>query len=223
LGPAGAQVFRFSCQQKYFSERHEKLFASEKSLVTLATLAVIMSSSANHRRVEKQSILWHRFRSQRWSMWLSWCFHSPRKYLGILCGIIICRRTEYYSKNNLNRFALGMSSLFGINFHTLCPHLVVDDNFLNEDSFDFLLSAIRNFDASSVLPPEPATLHENVHKRVFMTYLRMSTHKESKVNILACYKVLKQAALFIVVEGSRFCHLFLRISRIVQQSCLQRS
>lgn len=42
----------------------------------------------------------------------------------------------------------------------------------------FLL--FRKFDASSVLPPELVVLHEDVHKRVFMTYLRMSTHKESK-------------------------------------------
>lgn len=43
------------------------------------------------------------------------------------------------------------------------------------------LSAARNFDALSVLPSEAASLHEGIHKRVFMTYLRMSTHKESKV------------------------------------------
>ena len=32
LGPAGPQVFRFSCQQKYFSEKREKLVASEKKI-----------------------------------------------------------------------------------------------------------------------------------------------------------------------------------------------
>ena len=45
-----------------------------------------------------------------------------------------------------------------------------------------VLLLVRNFDAS-VLSPELAFLHENVHKRVFMTYVRMSTHKESKVRI----------------------------------------
>lgn len=75
-------------------------------------------------------------------------------------------------KDNLKRFTLG------INFYTL---------------FDFFLPAIRNFDASSVLPPVSATLHENIHKRVFMTYLRMSTHKESKVNMQARCNVLKRA------------------------------
>lgn len=96
-------------------------------------------------------------------------------------------------KNNLKGFTLG------INFHTL---------------FDFFLPAIRNFDASSVLPPVSATLHENIHKRVFMTYLRMSTHKESKVNMQACCNVLKRAVSLIVRVGSRFCHIFLRIRQI---------
>ena len=97
-------------------------------------------------------------------------------------------------KNNLKGFTLG------INFHTL---------------FDFFLPAIRNFDASSVLPPTSATLHENIHKRVFMTYLRMSTHKESKVNMQACCNVLKRAVLLILVRvGSVFCHVFLKIRKI---------
>lgn len=48
----------------------------------------------------------------------------------------------------------------------------------------FLYTSVRNFDALSVLPPASAALHENIHKRVFMTYLRMSTHKESKVHII---------------------------------------
>jgi len=85
--------------------------------------------------------------------------------------------------------------------------LIRDDNFVNEDSFICFLSAIRNFDASSVLPPESASLHENVHKRVFMTYLRMSTHKESKVNMQAkkwaFYKVLKLADISISTCRSR--------------------
>jgi len=88
----------------------------------------------------------------------------------------------------------------------------MDDNLCNEDSYIFFLSAVRNFDASSVLPPESASLHENVHKRVFMTYLRMSTHKESKVNMQACYTGLKKAALLVGGVGSA-----------VQQRCLQRS
>jgi len=37
--------FRFSCQQKYFSEKHGKLVASEKNVVALATPAVATSSS----------------------------------------------------------------------------------------------------------------------------------------------------------------------------------
>ena len=52
----------------------------------------------------------------------------------------------------------------------------------------FLL--IRNFDALSVLSPELVVLHENVHKRVFMTYLRMSTHKESKVRLYILFNNL---------------------------------
>jgi len=97
-------------------------------------------------------------------------------------------------KNNLKGFTLG------INFHTLF--------------FYFFLPAIRNFDASSVLPPVSATLHENIHKRVFMTYLRMSTHKESKVNMQACCNVLKRAVSLIVRVGGTFCHVFLRIRKI---------
>ena len=41
----------------------------------------------------------------------------------------------------------------------------------------------RSHDATSVaqLPLKARELMRNVHKRVFMTYLRMATHKESNV------------------------------------------
>ena len=45
VGPPGPYIFRFSCQQKYFSEKHEKVVASEKESVTLATQVVVTSSS----------------------------------------------------------------------------------------------------------------------------------------------------------------------------------
>ena len=66
------------------------------------------------------------------------------------------------------------------------------------------LSAARNFDALSVLPSEAASLHEGIHKRVFMTYLRMSTHKESKVylNRILIIKYLDYVAT-LYIEGFR--------------------
>ena len=45
LVPAGSNIFRFSHQQKYFSEKCEKLVASEKNLVALPTSVVATSSS----------------------------------------------------------------------------------------------------------------------------------------------------------------------------------
>lgn len=57
---------------------------------------------------------------------------------------------------------------------------VIFDESLQQCLDSYLKCAPRNFDALSVLPSEAASLHEGIHKRVFMTYLRMSTHKESK-------------------------------------------
>lgn len=125
-------------------------------------------SFTNPRRFEKQSILWHRFCSCGWpkthvAFLMFFILHDNIQALCV--AALSVEELGAVLKNNLKGFALG------INFHTL---------------FNFFLPAIRNFDASSVLPPVSATLHENIHKRVFMTYLRMSTHKESKVNIYAC-------------------------------------
>jgi len=46
LGPAGSEVFRFSCRQSEKLEKLEKLVASEQNLVALVTPAVATSSSA---------------------------------------------------------------------------------------------------------------------------------------------------------------------------------
>ena len=65
------------------------------------------------------------------------------------------------------------------------------------------LSAARNFDALSVLPSEAASLHEGIHKRVFMTYLRMSTHKESKVYLNRILIINLDYVATLYIEGFR--------------------
>ena len=45
LGPAVPYIFRFSCQQKYFSEKHEKAVTSEEKLIALATPGLATSNS----------------------------------------------------------------------------------------------------------------------------------------------------------------------------------
>ena len=59
----------------------------------------------------------------------------------------------------------------------------------------------------SVLPPELVVLHENVHKRVFMTYLRMSTHKESKVRLLN-----KENSFILTQQTAVVCLYSIRLS-----------
>ncbi|KAJ7376768.1 Activating signal cointegrator 1 complex subunit 2 [Desmophyllum pertusum] len=88
---------------------------------------------------------------------------------------------------------------------------VIFDETLQQCLDSYLRSAPRNFDVSSVLPPESASLHENVHKRVFMTYLRMSTHKESKEDFFTLSTfgdILYENFLFDIPKIMDICVLY---------------
>ncbi|EDO35655.1 predicted protein, partial [Nematostella vectensis] len=61
---------------------------------------------------------------------------------------------------------------------------VIFDDTLKNCLDSYLQHAPRWFDASSVVPREVELLQKGIHHRVFMVYLRMSTHKESQSNFL---------------------------------------
>ncbi|CAH3186731.1 unnamed protein product, partial [Porites evermanni] len=87
---------------------------------------------------------------------------------------------------------------------------VIFDETLQQFLDSYLQFAPRNFDAS-VLSPELAFLHENVHKRVFMTYVRMSTHKESKEDFITADTfgdILYENFLFDIPKIMDICTLY---------------
>lgn len=75
----------------------------------------------------------------------------------------------------------------------------------------YLRYAPRNFDSSSLLPPDLSILHADVHKRVFMTYVRMSTNKESKENFITPSTfgdILYENFLFDIPKIMDICALY---------------
>lgn len=88
---------------------------------------------------------------------------------------------------------------------------VIFDSSLQACLDSYLSYAPRKFDASSDLPPELVALTENVHKRVFMTYLRMSTHKESKEDFITpgtFGDILYENFLFDIPKIMDICALY---------------
>nr|XP_020656459.1 activating signal cointegrator 1 complex subunit 2 isoform X1 [Pogona vitticeps]XP_020656460.1 activating signal cointegrator 1 complex subunit 2 isoform X1 [Pogona vitticeps]XP_020656461.1 activating signal cointegrator 1 complex subunit 2 isoform X1 [Pogona vitticeps] len=57
---------------------------------------------------------------------------------------------------------------------------VIFDETLQKCLDSYLRQAPRKFDAGADLPPEVNDLQRRIHRNVFLTFLRMSTHKESK-------------------------------------------
>lgn len=68
-------------------------------------------------------------------------------------------------------------------FSCLCLCQVIFDETLQKCLDSYLRSAPRKFDALWDCHPEVNELQKCLHRSVFLTFLRMSTHKESKVNI----------------------------------------
>lgn len=67
-------------------------------------------------------------------------------------------------------------------FALLCLHQVVFDESLQRCLDSYLRHAPRSLDLAT-LPASPAVanMQRTIHKAVFLTFLRMATHKESKV------------------------------------------
>lgn len=59
---------------------------------------------------------------------------------------------------------------------------VIFDETLQKCLDSYLSHTPRKFDTVADLPPEVNDLQRHLHRSVFLTFLRMSTHKESKVN-----------------------------------------
>lgn len=68
-------------------------------------------------------------------------------------------------------------------FCCLCLCQVIFDETLQKCLDSYLRSAPRKFDELWDCHPEVNELQKCLHRSVFLTFLRMSTHKESKVNV----------------------------------------
>ncbi|XP_010010890.1 PREDICTED: activating signal cointegrator 1 complex subunit 2 isoform X2 [Nestor notabilis] len=61
------------------------------------------------------------------------------------------------------------------------PALVIFDETLHKCLDSYLRFAPRKFDAVLDCPPEVSDMQRGLHRSIFLTFLRMSTHRESKI------------------------------------------
>lgn len=78
---------------------------------------------------------------------------------------------------------LWSSDIPSLPFSCLSLCQVIFDESLQKCLDSYLRSAPRKFDVLWDCPPEVQELQKCLHHSVFLTFLRMSTHKESKVNV----------------------------------------
>ncbi|XP_071503366.1 activating signal cointegrator 1 complex subunit 2-like [Diadema antillarum] len=88
---------------------------------------------------------------------------------------------------------------------------VVYDVTLRQSLASYLQNAPRSHDPSKAIPPDPAGKHRLVHRLIFMTFLRMSTYKETKDNFITpkCFgSLIYDNFLFDIAKMMDLCVLY---------------
>ncbi|XP_012927449.1 activating signal cointegrator 1 complex subunit 2 isoform X6 [Heterocephalus glaber] len=91
------------------------------------------------------------------------------------------------------------------------PALVIFDETLQKCLDSYLHYVPRKFDKWVALTPEVAEMQKHLHRSVFLTFLRMSTHKESKDHFIspsAFGQILYNNFLFDIPKIMDLCVLF---------------
>ncbi|KAL7986735.1 hypothetical protein Chor_013018 [Crotalus horridus] len=94
---------------------------------------------------------------------------------------------------------------------TTLPALVIFDESLQKCLDSYLHYAPRKFDRRAELPVELNDLERHLHRNVFLTFLRMSTHKESKDHFITPSvfgEILYNNFLFDIPKILDLCVLF---------------
>lgn len=88
---------------------------------------------------------------------------------------------------------------------------VIFDETLQKCLDSYLSHAPRKFDVLLDCHPEVNDMQKRLHRSVFLTFLRMSTHKESKVNISVLDRHSRLCSLGKKATGEINCDSYLHV------------